>query len=210
VKQLQRRADNMALSDVMKKKQATGDPSAAKNKADVKNALNDVRVVIAVIVVACIALIALIIYTTGLINNKLVSIAEAKSEYAANQTKIESLLALQAQSEEFKAKKEEYDKMISTDGLDQRQLMIDYEKEVESYNCTMASLTFGEPGNTGLVNQIEISIHIIGDYTDIMNYCRDVVTGEQIRRIDTINMTSSQGASETKKEADIVIVEFSK
>ena len=199
----------MALSDVMKKKQATGDPSAAKNKVDVKNILNDVRVVIAVIVVACIALIALIVYTTGLINNKLVSIAEAKSEYTANQTKIESLLALQAQSEEFKAKKEEYDKMISTDGLDQRQLMIDYEKEVESYNCTMSSLTFGDPANTGLVNQIEISIHVIGDYTDIMNYCRDVVTGEQIRRIDTINMTS-QSASETKKEADIVIVEFSK
>ena len=84
----------------------------------------------------------------------------------------------------------------------------DLEKEVESYNCRLNSLTFGEQSNTGLVNQISVNINITGDYTDIMRYCRDVVTGEKIRRIDTINM--SPYASSDTKEADIVIVEFSR
>ena len=196
----------MALGDVMKKKQANAEPSANKNKTDVKNMLNDVRVVIAVIVLACIALIALIVYTTGLINNKMVEIGSVKQTYAQNQAKIESLLALQAQSEEFKAKKDEYDRMISSDGLDQRQLMIDYEKEVESYDCYLTSLSFGELTNTGVVNQIDVSITVVGDYTDIMTFCRDVVTGEQIRRVDTINMEPSGD----KTEAELVIVEFSR
>lgn len=196
----------MALSDVMKKKQAT-DESSAKAK-EKKNILDDVRVVIAVIVVASIALIALIVYTTGLINEKIVEIDKAKQTYANNQTKIEGLLALQAQSEQFKDQKEKYDAMISTEGIDQRQLMIDFEKEVESYDCSLNSLTFGELTNTGLVNQITVNIQIIGEYTDIMNYCRDVVTGEKIRRIDTINM--SPYSTSDLKEADIVIVEFSR
>lgn len=196
----------MALSDVIKKKQATGESSAkAKEKTSI---LDDVRIVIAIIVVASIALIALIVYTTGLINEKIVEIDKAKQTYANNQTKIEGLLSLQAQSEQFKDQKEKYDAMISTDGLDQRQIMIDLEKEVESYNCRLNSLTFGEQSNTGLVNQISININITGDYTDIMRYCRDVVTGEKIRRIDTINM--SPYASSDTKEADIVIVEFSR
>lgn len=197
----------MALSDVMKKKQETGEV-AAKEKKDIKNIMDDVRIVIAVIVVACIALIALIVYTTGLINEKVAMIDDVKQEYAQNQAKIESLLALQAQSEEFKAKKEEYDRMISSDGIDQKQIMIDIEKEVEAHNCTLSSITFDELTNTGVVNQIGVNIHIIGEYTDIMTYCRDVVTGEQIRRIDTINMTPA--SLKDTKEADIVIVEFSK
>lgn len=196
----------MALSDVIKKKQETGESSAkAKEKTSI---LDDVRIVIAIIVVASIALVALIVYTTGLINEKIVEIDKAKQTYANNQTKIEGLLALQAQSEQFKDQKEKYDAMISSDGLDQRQIMIDLEKEVESYNCRLNSLTFGEQSNTGLVNQISININITGDYTDIMRYCRDVVTGEKIRRIDTINM--SPYASSDTKEADIVIVEFSR
>ena len=196
----------MALSDVIKKKQETGEASAkAKEKTSI---LDDVRIVIAIIVVASIALVALIVYTTGLINEKIVEIDKAKQTYANNQTKIEGLLSLQAQSEQFKDQKEKYDAMISTDGLDQRQIMIDLEKEVESYNCRLNSLTFGEQSNTGLVNQISVNINITGDYTDIMRYCRDVVTGEKIRRIDTINM--SPYASSDTKEADIVIVEFSR
>ncbi len=196
----------MALSDVIKKKQATGESSAkAKEKTSI---LDDVRIVIAIIVVASIALIALIVYTTGLINEKIVEIDKVKQTYATNQAKIEGLLALQAQSEQFKDQKEKYDAMISSDGLDQRQIMIDIEKEVEAHHCRLTSLTFDEELNTGLVNQVGVSIHIIGDYTDIMTYCRDVVTGEQIRRIDTINMTS--GSSANQKEADIVIVEFSR
>ncbi len=196
----------MALSDVIKKKQETGESSAkAKEKTSI---LDDVRIVIAIIVVASIALVALIVYTTGLINEKIVEIDKAKQTYANNQTKIEGLLSLQAQSEQFKDQKEKYDAMISSDGLDQRQIMIDLEKEVESYNCRLNSLTFGEQSNTGLVNQISVNINITGDYTDIMRYCRDVVTGEKIRRIDTINM--SPYASSDTKEADIVIVEFSR
>lgn len=203
----------MALSDVIKKKQATSDEPKA-DKAQKKNPLDDVRVVIGVIAIACIGLIVMIVFGTKGIDETLVQIDEVKSEYKANQAAIANLLALQSRSQEYMDQRDQYNALISSDGLDQQQIMIDMENNVEAYNCMLSSITFGEQTTVGSVQQIAVTISINGTYDDIMRFCHDTVNGEQIKRIDTIKMSSSaagkSSTSETVKTADIVIVLFSK
>ncbi len=196
----------MALSDVIKKKQATGDGSE-KEKAAKKNPLDDVRVVIAILIIACIGLIVLTVFGAKGIEDTKTSIEKAKTQYKQNQLAIANLKALQARSSEYKEQIDEYDIMISKEPLDQMQIMIDLEKEVEAHNCKLTELTFGEiEKNAQNVNQIAVTLTVTGSYSDIISFCHDTVTDKQIKRIDTINMTGD----ETQRTAQIVVVEFSR
>ncbi len=196
----------MALSDVIKKKQATGDGSE-NEKTVKKNPLDDVRVVIAVLILACIGLIVLTVFGVKGIDETNESITKAKTQYKQNQLAIANLKALQARSGEYKEQIEEYNVMISKEPLDQMQIMIDLEKDVEAHNCKLTELTFGEiEKNAQNVNQIAVTLSITGSYSDIMSFCHDTVSAKQIKRIDTINMT---GDTE-QRTAQIVIVEFSR
>lgn len=196
----------MALSDVIKKKQATGDGSE-KEKAAKKNPLDDVRVVIAILIVACIGLIVLTVLGAKSIEDTQASIEKAKTQYKQNQLAIANLKALQARSGEYKEQIDEYDIMISKEPLDQMQIMIDLEKAVEAHNCKLTELTFGEiEKNAQNVNQIAVTLTVTGTYSDIISFCHDTVTDKQIKRIDTINMTGD----DEQRTAQIVVVEFSR
>lgn len=196
----------MALSDVIKKKQATGDGSE-KEKAAKKNLLDDVKVVIVVLIVACIGLIVLTVFGAKGIDETEANIEKAKTQYKQNQLAIANLKALQARSGEYKEQIAQYDIMISKEPLDQMQIMIDLEKDVEAHNCSLTELTFGEPEkNEQNVNQIAVNLTITGTYRDIITFCHDTVTDKQIKRIDTINITGT----EEQRTAQIVLVEFSR
>lgn len=196
----------MALSDVIKKKQATGD-GLEKEKAAKKNLLDDVRVVIAILFVACIGLIVLTVFGAKGIDETKANIEKAKAQYKQNQLAIANLKALQARSGEYKQQIDEYDIMISKDPLDQMQIMIDLEKDVEAHNCSLTELTFDEPEkNEQNVNQIAVNLTITGSYRDIITFCHDTVSDKQIKRIDTINITGT----DEQRTAQIVLVEFSR
>lgn len=196
----------MALSDVIKKKQATGDGLEKENAAK-KNPLDDVRVVIAILFVACIGLIVLTVFGAKGIDATEANIEKAKAQYKQNQLAIANLKALQARSGEYKQQIAEYDIMISKDPLDQMQIMIDLEKDVEAHNCSLTELTFGEPEkNEQNVNQIAVNLTITGSYRDIITFCHDTVSDKQIKRIDTINITGT----DEQRTAQIVLVEFSR
>ena len=196
----------MALSDVIKKKQATGDGSE-KEKAAKKNLLDDVKVVIVVLIVACIGLIVLTVFGAKGIDATEANIEKAKAQYKQNQLAIANLKALQARSGEYKQQIAEYDIMISKDPLDQMQIMIDLEKDVEAHNCSLTELTFGEPEkNEQNVNQIAVNLTITGSYRDIITFCHDTVSDKQIKRIDTIKITGT----DEQRTAQIVLVEFSR
>lgn len=197
----------MALSDVIKKKEATGEAKAQNSEK--KNLLEDVRVVIAILIVLIFALIGLIVYGTLGINETKVQIDEMKIKYSENQQAIAQLVALQQQSEMYKARKAEYDSMISSDPIDQMNIMINMENEVEKYNCSLTGLDFDEITNTGLVNQINVYMTVTGKYEDIIRFCRDTVNKKQIKRIDKINMTILNKDDNTMN-AEITVVEFSK
>ncbi len=196
----------MALSDVIKKKQATGDGLEKENAAK-KNPLDDVRVVIAILFVACIGLIVLTVFGAKGIDATEANIEKAKAQYKQNQLAIANLKALQARSGEYKQQIAEYDIMISKDPLDQMQIMIDLEKDVEAHNCSLTELTFGEPEkNEQNVNQVAVNLTITGSYRDIITFCHDTVSDKQIKRIDTINITGT----DEQRTAQIVLVEFSR
>ncbi len=196
----------MALSDVIKKKQATGDGSE-KEKAAKKNLLDDVKVVIVVLIVACIGLIVLTVFGAKGIDETEANIEKAKTQYKQNQLAIANLKALQARSGEYKEQIAQYDIMISKEPLDQMQIMIDLEKDVEAHNCSLTELTFGEPEkNEQNVNQIAVNLSITGTYRDIITFCHDTVSDKQIKRIDTINITGT----DEQRTAQIVLVEFSR
>lgn len=198
----------MALSDVIKKKQETGDGKEEAGKG--KSLLDDVRLVIAVIAIACIALIVLTVFGTKSINETLIKIDDVKQEYKQNQAKIANLLALQSKSAEYKAQSDRYDAMLSREPLDQQQIMIDMETDVEKHNCMLTNITFGEQTNTGLVNQIEVKVSIVGEYADIMSFAHDTVNETEIKRIDSIIMKpqSSADKKNQNKTADITVVLF--
>lgn len=196
----------MALSDVIKKKQATGD-GLEKEKAANKNPLDDIRVVIVILFVACIGLIVLTVFGAKGIDATEANIEKAKAQYKQNQLAIANLKALQARSGEYKQQIAEYDIMISKDPLDQMQIMIELEKDVEAHNCSLTELTFGEPEkNEQNVNQIAVNLTITGSYRDIITFCHDTVSDKQIKRIDTINITGT----DEQRTAQIVLVEFSR
>lgn len=195
----------MALSDVIKKREATSEESE-KKKSGLSNILDDVRIVIAVIVLASIALIALIVYNNGQIQEKVTRIDTIKSEIRDNQTKIANLKALQARSGEYLAQKEAYDEMISDEELDTLEIMINLETDVEAHNCNLIEIAFDDITNTGLVNQVAVHLKITGSFTDIMRFCRDTVSSTTIKRIDTIRMNGNGD----QKSAEIVLVLFSK
>ena len=196
----------MALSDVIKKKQATGD-GLENEKAAKKNPLDDVRVVIAILFVACIGLIVLTVFGAKGIDATEANIEKAKAQYKQNQLAIANLKALQARSGEYKEQIAQYDIMISKEPLDQMQIMIDLEKDVEAHNCSLTELTFGEPEkNEHNVNQIAVNLSITGTYRDIITFCHDTVSDKQIKRIDTINITGT----DEQRTAQIVLVEFSR
>lgn len=200
----------MALSDVIKKKQATGAETEGAASKTKKNPLDDVRIVIAIILVASVALIALIVYTTGLINKKNAEIDEVKTKYQQNQQSIANLMALQAQSGEYLKQREEYDKMISSEPIDKMQIFMNLEDEVGKFDCIITGdVEIEDPTNNGLVNQAAITMTIVGEYTDIMRYCQYVANGDPIRRIDSITIKERE-SSETLKEAELTIVVFSK
>ena len=198
----------MALSDVMKKKQETGEGKSSSGNA--KNIFDDVRIVIAVIVIACIALIVLTVFGTKSINDTLVKIESVKQEYKENQAQIANLKALQSKSAEYKAQNDQYDSMLSKRPLDQQQIMIDMEADVEAHNCMLTNVTFGEQTNTGLVNQIQVTLSVTGSYSDIMSFAHDTVNGTEIKRVDSIIMKqqTSLEDKEPLKNADITVVLF--
>lgn len=199
----------MALSDVLKKKQATGE-AEQKVEKEKKNPFDDVRVVITIILVACIALIALIVYTSGLIKQKNEEINKVKVTYEQNQQSIANLMALQAQSGVFRQQKAEYDKMISSEPIDKMQVFMDLEDEVDAHNCVITGdVEIEDPTNTGLVNQASVSMTIVGSFTDITRYCQYVAYGDPIRRIDSIKITPKDDTTDDK-QAEIVMVVFSK
>ena len=197
----------MALSDVIKKREATNE-GKEKKQLSVKGLMDDVRIVIAVIVIACIALIALIVYNNTQIEGKLTRIDTLKSEIRDNQYKIANLKALQARSGEYLAQKEELDAMISDKTLDQVDIMIELEKEVEEHNCNLMEVTVDEASNNGYVNQVSVNLKVTGSFEDIMRFCQYETGMTEIRRIDNIKMTGA-GNSE-QKTADIILVLFSK
>lgn len=198
----------MALSDVLKKKTETGEAAEKSKSGAKKNPLDDVRIVIAIIVIACIALIVLTVFASLKINKTGVEIGEQKQKYSENQAAISNLRNLQAQSEEFKSRRDEYNTYIKEGDLDLDEIMIDLQNSVYDHNCKLTELTFDDESANGNVKQIAVHIKVVGKFENIVKFCSDKVNEKPIKRIDQIKMGEPDDNGIIT--ADITVVEFAR
>lgn len=189
------------------------------------NLLGDIRVFALLMVAACIGLIVLIVF--GVRSNDEIknSITEQKKTYQEAQASINNLKALQARSSEFEAQRDAYDTMIP-DTQDVHAVMIEMERRAEAGKCTLTNIVFGgdaaiggdkknSKGTTtpaastgsGLVKELQVVMTVRGSYADIMTLCADLVTDEELMRIDGIQMKPT---ADKEQEAVITLVKFSK
>ncbi len=210
----------MAFNINVKKKD---DTAASGTKVKL---LEDIRVFAVLMVIACIGLIVLIVF--GVRSNEEIknNIAEQKKTYQEAQASINNLKALQARSSEFEAQRDAYDAMIP-DTQDVQQVMIEMERRAEAGRCTLTNIVFGgdaaiggstsastssttapaASNGSGLVKELQVVMTVRGSYADIMTLCADLVTDEELMRIDGIQM---QPQTNDEQEAVITLVKFSK
>lgn len=201
----------MALSDVMKKREPTAEGEAKKKKESkgLGGLLENVKIVIAVIVIACILLITLIVYTNKKSEDTLKKIENVKQQIAVNTNEISRLEGFKAKINDVRREQEYYASQISVRDFDEYKLRIEVEKEIEAHNCNLTEDPVVEFSNMGSVQQASVTVKISGEFSDIMRYCNDFLSKEEITRIDafSINGTSTNG---TAKTAEITVVYFSK
>lgn len=189
------------------------------------NLLEDIRVFAVLMVIVCIGLIVLIVFGVRANEEIKNSITEQKKTYQEAQASINNLKALQARSSEFEAQRDAYDTMIP-DTQNVQEVMIEMERRAEAGRCTLTNVVFGgdaaiggdKKNSTGttapaastgssLVKELQVVMTVRGSYADIMTLCADLVTDEELMRIDGIQMKPS---ADKEQEAVITLVKFSK
>ena len=174
---------------------------------DFKKLSADPRVLVVIIVLACAALIALCVYTNN--QTKLVEdeIQTQVSAFENNKQSIENLLLLKARSDQYLQRNEEYEALLTSDGLSQEEFMIYFDKFCKQYDCRMTLIEFGGTETIGDVQSLSIRLTVEGEFENLMAICDGIVTQDRFYRIDEVTFAmGSQG----KKVATINVVAFSK
>lgn len=183
--------------------------------------LEDIRVFVALMAVACVGLIVLMVFGIRANNETRVEVDEAKVEYQKNQASIANLKALQSRSGEYEMQRDRLVAMIPQT-LDEQQIMIEMEERCAGQNCALMDISFGSNGGaasgtaaagaaaapTGLVNQMQVTLSVRGDYKSIMTLAKELVTDEELMRVDGIHITPL--TDDGMKEAQITLMKFSK
>lgn len=198
-------------------KQREGSPATA-NKA--KNILEDIRVFVVLMLVACIGLIVFTVLGAKSNEKVRTDIAKQAKVYEEGQASIANLKALQARSAEFEAQRDTYDAMIP-ETQNSQSVMIEMEHRVEAHGCILAELNFGGDAaigkegsksatetstGSGLVKELQVLMTVRGSYTDIMQLCSELVTDEELMRIDAIQLRPQ---AHGEQEAVITLMKFS-
>lgn len=199
------------------KKKDTGATAGTK-----KNILEDIHVFVALMLVACIGLIVLIVFGVRSNDEIKSDITDQLKVYQDGQVSIANLKSLQARSSEFEAQRDMYNAMIP-ETQDRQAVMIEMEQRVEGSRCTLTDIAFGGDAaigtantnaaapattGTGLVKELQVVMTVRGEYADIMQLCADLVTDEELMRIDGIHMKPLSGG--IQQEATITLMKFAK
>ena len=176
-------------------------------KIDIKQLSADPRLLVVIIAIACAALIALCVYT-----NKQTTVAEeqVKTQFATfedNKAAIAGLLQLKARSEQYIKQNKEYEKLITSEGLNQQDFMVYFDKFCKQYDCRMNLIEFGEMSSVGDVQSLNITLTVEGEFENLMAICDGIVTQERFYRIDGVTFNPATGDN---KVATINVVAFSK
>lgn len=178
------------------------------NLSDLKDKINT-TVLVAIAMVVLVVILGVASYFTIEEATQLKeSIGASATSLRENKILVSSLEKLKADSKYYEAQQAEYDKVIAANGTYN---VVDYYVEMDElckkYNLQVVDISVGEMMESGNVNQATTVISVVGEEIDVRRMAVEIVSQEQIARIDTIAMAKQQDGTVA---ASMVIVNFTK
>lgn len=176
-------------------------------KIDFKQLSADPRILVVFIAIACAALIGLCVYTSNQTKKTEELLKSQIDTFEENKVAIANLLTLKSRSEQYIKQNEEYENLITTDGLNQQDFMVFFDNFCKAYDCRMTLIEFGEMVPVSEVNSLEFTVTVEGEFENLMAICDGIITQDRFYRIDGV--TFAPGSNDNKV-ATIDVVAFSK
>lgn len=178
-------------------------------KIDFKKLSADPRILVVIIAIACIALIGLCVYTSKITKENEIQLNEQVQTFEENKAAIANLLKLKSRSEQYLVQNEKYEKLITSDGINQEELTVFFDHFVENYGCRCTLIEFQEDPNASSIQSALMVLEVDGKMENIMALCDGIVTQERFYRIDSVTFAPG-GTDEESKKATINVIVFSK
>ncbi len=174
--------------------------------------LKDKVSTVALVVIAMVFLVAVLgvasYFTISEVAHLKDTIGASVTKYDENKIFVASLEKLKADSKYYEAQQAEYDKIIADNGTYNP---VDYYIELDElcakYNLKIVDIQVGDMVANGLVNEATTTIAVVGEEIDVRKMAVEIVSQEQIARIDTIAMAKQEDGTVA---ASMVIVNFTK
>ena len=174
--------------------------------------LKDKVSTVALVIIAMVLLVAVLgvasYFTITEVAQLKDTIGSSVTKYDENKIFVASLEKLKADSKYYEAQQAEYDKVIADAGSYNP---VDYYVKVEEmctrYNLNIVDIQVGDMVSNELVNEASTTIAVVGQEIDIRKMAVEIVSQEQIARIDTIAMAKQEDGTVA---ATMVIVNFTK
>lgn len=174
--------------------------------------LKDKVSTVALVVIAMVFLVAILGVASYLTISEVAqlkdTIGASVTSYDENKIFVASLEKLKADSKYYEAQQAEYDKVIADNGT---YSTVDYYVEIDElcrkYNLKVVDISVGEMVPNALVNEATTTVSVVGEEVDVRRMAVEIVSQEQIARIDTIAMAKQEDGTVA---ASMVIVNFTK
>ena len=176
--------------------------------SDLKDKVSSV-VVLAIAMVILVAVLGVASYfTIQQVAELKDSISSSSTQFGENKLLVSSLEKLKADSAYYEAQQAEYDKIIADNGTyNPVDYYVELDELCERYELTIADIVVGDMQPNGLVNQATTTVSVVGKEINIRRMAAEIVSQQQIARIDSIAMAKQQDGTVA---ATLVIVNFTK
>ncbi|MBR5321353.1 MAG: hypothetical protein IKU41_05890 [Clostridia bacterium] len=166
----------------------------------------------ALVVVAMVLLVAVLgvasYFTITEVTTLKETIGASVTKFDENKIFVASLEKLKADSKYYEAQQAEYDKVIADNGTYNP---VDYYVEIDElcakYNLRIVDISVGDMVANGLVFEATTTLAVVGEEIDVRRMAVEIVSQEQIARIDTIAMAKQEDGTVA---ATMTIVNFTK
>ncbi|MBE6803396.1 MAG: hypothetical protein IJA43_04330 [Clostridia bacterium] len=174
--------------------------------------LKDKVSTVALVVIAMVFLVAVLgvasYFTISEVTQLKETIGSSITKYDENKIFVASLEKLRADSKYYEAQQAEYDKIIADNGTYN---VVDYYVELDEmckkYNLKVVDISVGDMVANGLVCEAKTTIAVVGEEVDVRRMAVEIVSQQEIARIDTIAMAKQEDGTVA---ASMVIVNFTK
>ena len=176
--------------------------------SDLKEKVNS-TVLVAIAMVLLVAVLGVASYfTIQEVTSLKDTIGKTVIAYNENKNLVASLEKLKSDSEYYAKQQAEYDKVIADNGTYNT---VDYYVEIDEickkYNLQIVDISVGDMVVNGNVSEATTALSVVGEEIDVRRMAVEIVSQEQIARIDTIAMAKQQDGTVA---ASMVIVNFTK